>query len=83
MRRWSKRPNRRTSRSVHSTNRGLEPGFRVNYRDASRRGLSLPGGNGSRLTSVPPAFMALTGWRNMPFALRHDIRRGACDKQDD
>ena len=26
--------------------------------------MSLPGGNGSRLTSVPPAFMALAGWRN-------------------
>ena len=37
----------------------------VNYRDDWHRGLSLPGGNGSRLTSVPPAFVTLAGWRNI------------------
>lgn len=37
----------------------------VNYHDDEHRGLSLPSGDGNQLTSVPPAFMALTGWRNI------------------
>lgn len=37
----------------------------VNYRDGERRGLSLPGGNGGRLTSSPSTFMTLAGWRNI------------------
>lgn len=27
--------------------------------------MSLPSGDGNQLTSVPPAFMTLTGWRNI------------------
>ena len=37
----------------------------VNYHDDEHRGLSLPSGDGNQLTSVLPAFMALTGWRNI------------------
>ena len=37
----------------------------VNYRNGERRGLSLPSGNGNRLTSAPPTFITLAGWRNI------------------
>lgn len=33
--------------------------------DDKHRGLSLPSGNQSRSISVPPAFITLTGWRNI------------------
>ena len=40
--------------------------YYTNYHDDEHRGLSLPGGNGSRLIfSVPPAFVTLTGWQNI------------------